>query len=323
MILSYFKDKLIDYGIISLLIVIISFILRWYNLPWEGIFYCLIISFFFFFWNCIYRGIKFANKVKGLNFSQKEVFLTLERLPKPDNLIEEGYSQIISELKNQNIKLKSQMQTYQTEQNDYYTLWVHQIKTPIAAMRLLLQTEYTVKSLNQELFKIEQYVESVLYYLRLDSINSDFQFQSLPLGEIIEDILVKYAPSFIGKGLTLNLLPIDIMIVTDRKWLQFSLEQIISNAIKYTKQGSITISAKEQKLFIEDTGMGINPQDLPRIFERGFTGYNGRLEHRSTGIGLYLTKKILSKLGHDIICESVRGKGTLVILDFSPLNLNQ
>ena len=196
-----------------------------------------------------------------------------------------------------------------------YTLWVHQIKTPIAALRLILQDEETnaAKEINVQLFKIEQYVELVLQYLRLESPSTDYHFQQLELVDIIRDSIKKYAPLFIRKRLTLHYEEARCQVLTDAKWLGFVLEQILSNALKYTKEGSISIYLENKKtLVVEDTGIGISPEDLPRIGEKNFTGYIGRQDRKSTGLGLSLCKKILSKLGHTISIESEPGKGTKV-----------
>ena len=198
---------------------------------------------------------------------------------------------------------------------DYYTLWAHQIKTPIAAMDLILQTQELPESgsLKQSLFQIQQYVEMVLCYLRLDSETTDFVIRDSPLDPIIRTALREFAPSFIHKGLQLHYTPVSCSVLTDEKWLLFVLEQLLSNAVKYTPHGSVTVCLREpQTLVIQDTGLGIAPEDLPRVFERGYTGKLGRVDQRSTGIGLYLCRRTLSQLGHTISIQSTPGKGTAV-----------
>jgi len=198
--------------------------------------------------------------------------------------------------------------------------------------------------LSEELFRIEQYVEMVLYYQRLDSINSDFLFKEYELRELVNQAVKKHSMFFINSRLKLNMEEFSCKILTDEKWLQFVVGQVLSNALKYTPRGSITIRLEKARnsnlprtpentrgdakaippedtesyayLIIEDTGIGIRPEDLPRIFERGFTGYNGRLDKKSTGIGLYLSKKILQKLSHTIKVTSEAGKGTRVAIGF-------
>ena len=205
------------------------------------------------------------------------------------------------------------------ETEDYFTLWAHQIKTPIAAMRLILQTrpENSAGELSQELFRVEQYVEMVLNYLRLDSDSTDFVFRTCDLDGIIRQCVRKYAKQFIRKKISLEYEGTDVQVLTDEKWLCFVIEQLLSNALKYTNTGSIRIFTQGETLVIEDTGIGIAPEDLPRVFEKGYTGYNGRTDKKATGIGLYLCKRILQKLGHEISISSVVGQGTSVSIDLS------
>jgi len=200
---------------------------------------------------------------------------------------------------------------------DYYTTWAHQIKTPIAAMRLILQSEKseTNSELLEQLFRTEQYVEMVLQYLRLENLNNDLLFKRYPIDDLVKQAVRKYSKSFIRQKIKLNYENLNRDVLTDEKWLVFVIEQILSNALKYTREGSISIYMDEvlpYTLVIEDTGIGIEQEDLPRVFEKGFTGYNRRSDKKSTGIGLYLCKQILNRLSHTIKIESVTGKGSKV-----------
>ena len=198
---------------------------------------------------------------------------------------------------------------------DYYTLWTHQIKTPIAAMRLLLQEEEThTGELEQELFKIEQYADMALQYQRLESLSSDWQLESCSLDGILRQALKKMATPFIRRRISLEFDGTGATVLTDEKWLTFVVEQLLSNALKYTPPGGrITLYLEADKtLVVEDNGIGIRAEDIPRIFERGFTGFNGRMDKKSTGIGLYLCRRILSRLSHTIAIESRPGEGTRV-----------
>ena len=198
---------------------------------------------------------------------------------------------------------------------EYYTMWVHQIKTPIAALKLLLQSEDTPKNreYEEELFRIEQYVEMVLHYSRLESDTTDFIIRKCDLDKIIKEAVRKYARFFIRKKISLDYEPLNLSVLTDEKWLEFVIEQVISNAIKYTPEGKVSIYIEEKgTLVIEDTGIGIRTEDLPRVCEKGYTGYNGHTDKRSTGIGLYLCKCILKNLSHTISVESQQGEGTRV-----------
>lgn len=203
---------------------------------------------------------------------------------------------------------------------DYYTLWAHQIKTPIAASSLLvgeIEDKKVKNQLEQELFKIESYVNIVLQYLRLESFHEDLILKKENVEDLVKEIVKKYAIFFIQKGLSLNLHDLDRTIITDKKWFVVILEQVLSNSLKYTSQGGIEIYFQEDTLYIKDSGLGIQDADLLRVFERGFSGYNGRLTQQSSGLGLYLSKKIADELGHQISITSQVGQGTTVMINFS------
>lgn len=203
---------------------------------------------------------------------------------------------------------------------DYYTLWAHQIKTPIAASSLLvgeIEDKKVKNQLEQELFKIESYVNIVLQYLRLESFHEDLVLKKENVEDLVKEIVKKYAIFFIQKGLSLNLHDLDRTIITDKKWFVVILEQVLSNSLKYTSQGGIEIYFQEDTLYIKDSGLGIQDADLLRVFERGFSGYNGRLTQQSSGLGLYLSKKIADELGHQISIASQVGHGTTVMISFS------
>ena len=203
------------------------------------------------------------------------------------------------------------------DMEDYYAAWVHQIKAPIAVMQVLLQQEDTGQNreLKAELFRVEQYAEMALSYVRLNERGGGFDLVAAEyaLDPVIRKAIRKYAGQFIRKKIQVVYQGTDEVVLTDEKWLSFIVEQILSNAVKYTQQGSVTIRVEgDRQLVIEDTGIGIAAEDIPRIFEKGYTGENGRLGKKSTGIGLYLSRKILRKLGHEITVDSQVDKGTEV-----------
>lgn len=204
------------------------------------------------------------------------------------------------------------------EMVDYYVAWVHQIKTPIASMKLLLESDDSVqgRQLKSELLRIEQYVSMVLVYLRLDSPDSDYIFKRFDLDKLLKEMIRRYRGDFIARHLELDYQLSQAVVLSDEKWLAFLLEQLLSNALKYTKEGRITISFADNKLTIADSGMGISATDLPRIFEKGFTGNNGHRDYRSSGLGLYLVKEIADRLNIELGITSVVGQGTCVSLVF-------
>ena len=306
----------------------------------EPVLYSLVICIFLGCCCLIYSFIKYKNRYKALYETYLNMESTLSILPVPNTYMEELYRELLQKLFESRSELCLRMKKQESESTDYYTLWVHQIKTPIAALQLLLQTEdckqYTM-IMKQELMKIDQYAEMALHYLRLQYMSSDILLKECNLYEIVKQSVKKYSISFIGKKLSLNLEEFDGTVISDEKWLGFVIEQILSNCIKYTQKGNISIEYIEANhnpnisdelkhalrvtsfdpvLCISDTGIGIKEEDLPRIFEKGFTGYNGRMDKKSTGIGLYLCKQVVNKLGFEIGVTSEVGKGTMFRIQF-------
>ena len=242
-----------------------------------------------------------------------------ERLEGSPGSLEEAYETIIRNLSRREQEFRREQQRRENDRADYYTTWVHQIKTPIASMYLSLENEDSPlsRSLGEELQRIEQYVQMVLTYQRLDSVDTDYVFRDCPLDPLVKGALRKFAAQFIRKGIRLDYTPTQKTVVTDEKWLSFVVEQLLSNALKYTRQGAVSIYLEDGCLCIRDTGIGIAPEDLPRIFERGYTGCNGRSDKKASGLGLYLCRRICSNLGHALTAESTPGVGTLMKLDLN------
>lgn len=243
-----------------------------------------------------------------------------ELLPPPETTEDEDYGRLLRLLQERERAAQAEQERRYLDTVDYYTLWAHQIKTPIASMRLTLQNEDTPASrrLMAELFRVEQYVEMVLVFLRLESASTDYVFTELPLDPIVRGAVKRFSAEFISRRLSLDYQPAEGRVLTDEKWLSFVLEQLLSNALKYTPSGAIRIRTEPGPvLFIEDTGIGIDPADLPRVFEKGYTGYNGRQDKRASGLGLYLCKRVCDRLGHGISITSKPGEGTRVRLDLS------
>lgn len=261
--------------------------------------------------------IHFLKRIKELE-SIKGSLRAIDILPESTDPIENEYQRILSSAYKEVLAEQEDMEQKYNDMMDYYTLWVHQIKTPIAAIRLLLQSgmDGSREELEAELFRIEQYVEMVLSYLRLDSKSTDFVIRRCSIDDMIHQSVKKFAKQFIRKKISLVYEGTDASVLTDEKWMCFVIEQLLANALKYTHTGSITVTADEKHLSVADTGIGIAPENLPRVFEKGYTGYNGRSDKRATGIGLYLCRRILTKLGHGIVAESEVGKGTKITVSF-------
>lgn len=258
---------------------------------------------------------RYYNRHRELIKMQKVIKISVDALSMPGDQIEEDYQTLLQLVHEDKVKAVNDLENRRKDLMEYYTMWVHQIKTPIAAMQLLLQSEDTPKNREaaEELFRIEQYVKMALQYTRLDSETTDFLIQRYNLDDVVREAVRCYARLFIRKKISLNYQPLQVQVLTDEKWLEFVIEQVLSNAVKYTPKGSVSICMEgSSTLVIEDTGIGIRKEDLPRVCEKGYTGYNGHTDKRSTGIGLYLSKRILEKLSHTIEIESEMGVGTRV-----------
>lgn len=297
-----------------------------YGLPAGAVLYpallCLLLG-------ALLIGIDFfrvKQKHKRLAEIKELTAAMITSLPEAEGIEDGDYQAIIGALQTEIADLESSAAYRYRETVEYYTVWVHQIKTPIASMRLTLQNEDTplARRLSSDLFRIEQYVEMVLAFLRLDSASGDYVFREHSIDAVVKQAVTKFASEFIDRKIRLLYEPTDQTVVTDEKWLSFVIEQILSNALKYTREGSIKISLREPKtLCIEDTGIGIAPEDLPRIFEKGYTGYNGRIDRQASGIGLYLCKRVCRNLGAEIRVASELDKGTTVFIDLEQYELQK
>ncbi len=317
--ITYIKQHIWRLLLLFMCCIIFCVIFMLYHLPIKAVLYptglCLILisGFSAFDYVYQYKKHKELSRLMSLPDDLPESLLCYTTINDRD------YHAIINLLIEREQNLQTKTNGKMSDMIDYYTTWVHQIKTPIASMKLTLQNEDSVLSrkLSDDLFRIEQYVEMVLTYLRLDSDSTDYVFKEYELDSIIKASLRKFAGQFIGKGIKLNYTPINKKIVTDDKWLTFVIEQIISNALKYTVSGSVTIEMENpETLCIKDTGIGIASEDLPRIFEKGYTGYNGRNDKKASGLGLYLCRRICKNLGHGISAQSRPDFGTTIRICF-------
>lgn len=265
-----------------------------------------------------YRRVK--RRHDELVLLREQPIAIADTFPEAASVEEADYQALLTLLREEAQRTTRLAQEKYAETVEYYTIWAHQIKTPIASMRLQLQNEDSALSrqLLTELGRIEQYADMVLTYLRLDSPSSDYVIRECDLDAIVRPAVRKFAGEFIARKLRLDYTSLNVRVLTDEKWLGFVVEQLLSNALKYTPEGTISVFlAEPATLCIRDTGIGIAPEDSPRIFERGYTGYNGRTDRRASGIGLYLCARIIRNLHHTIRVESEVGKGTTVFLDLA------
>lgn len=295
-----------------------------YRLPAQAVLYAGAVCAFFGMIAAVSDYGRFYVKHKRLEQLRSELAVSVEHLPVPSGLLETDYQEIIRELFAQNRASREEMEAHFRDTVEYYTVWAHQIKTPIAAMRLLLgEADFPEKQeLLEELQRIEEYVGMVMCYLRLDTESSDYVIKECDLDKILHQVIKKHASSFIRKRIRLDYKETGLRVVTDEKWLFFVIDQIFSNALKYTPSGCVSVSVETPKtLCICDTGIGIAPEDLPLIFERGYTGMTGRQDKRASGIGLYLCRRVCTNLGHRITVTSAPEEGTQVRLDLKNAEL--
>ena len=340
-------SKIKFYIILQLFPVILAEIIFFlYQLPIEPMVYVTVFWLITGICACLNGFYRYRKKVEQLELIAAAPDINLSQMDSPVGQDERFQQEIMQQLNQMRIDVENASQKASEDMTDYYTMWAHQIKTPIFALRLLLlESPEENKEKLSELFKIEQYVEMVLGYLRTEDMSSDLKLSRCSLDRIIRDQIHKYAGIFVSKKLTLTYESISQDVLTDEKWLGFVIGQILSNALKYTRTGGIRIYLEKKlsldtddvsisignddcnkvenfTLVIEDTGIGIRAEDIPRIFEKGYTGVNGRDDNRATGIGLYLSNKIMRKLGHRLYITSTEGKGTKVFLEFSVEDLN-
>lgn len=296
--------------------------------------YAVMLSVFVLFIISVFDYFHYKKKRNKLAILKKCISHNMEELPDTGNNLEQDYQEVLKTLFEAKAEVQSTASIARQDMLDYYSLWAHQIKTPISAMRLLLQAQKDGliagnvpteemstwnAGLSLQLFRIEQYVEMVLSYLRMEDIEKDLVLRSCDMEKLVNQAVKKFSKDFHYRKVSLVKDPIQMTVLTDEKWTLLVLEQILSNALKYTREGGcVHISQVDgrKELIIADTGIGIRAEDLPRVFEKGFTGYNGREDKKSTGIGLYLCKNIMEKLGQGIFMESSEGQGTKVHLSF-------
>lgn len=325
MMLNYLKDRVAYFLLFCLFALVFGILSFLQGLPMDAVLYAILLCLSMLAIMAFVDCLAYRKRHQILQSAQHSIINTLGDLPPAKSLQEEDYQDLLYTLREHMRRLSTAHQMSTAHMKDFYALWVHQIKTPIAAMSLLLQEEQSEKNkqLLQELFKIERYAEMVLQYLRLDEINADLSLEACSLEKMVNQAVKKYAPIFIAKHIAVKIEALPQQVVTDDKWLTLAIEQLLSNALKYTAAyGVVRIYTKQDSMLcIEDTGVGIAKADLPRIFDKGFTGFNGRLDQRATGLGLYLAKAALDKLGHGISIDSKEGKGTTASIDLSRKHL--
>lgn len=373
----YLKNKKSNIIQVVLVYVVLLLVIWLYNLPYyEAFSFGIELYGSLYIVYLIYDYSVFADKIRTLERNIKTDDIQNIALPDKKNDVEALYADIIIKLHEQKRKQYDAGVEASRNLKDYYACWAHQIKTPIAAAKLIIQSlddvvrnlennslgnsynesydehyddfknnesneknddndleklDRKLNELSHEMLRIEFYTDAVMDYLRLEDISSDYEFKLCRLDVAVKKVVKKFAPQFIGRHISLHIEQIEDSVCTDSKWLGFIIEQLISNAVKYSKDGGsvriytlhgngdIKKNSKDDslQLVIEDTGIGINEEDIPRIMERGFTGYNGRLDRKSSGIGLYLCRKAADRLGFVITFDASYKNGTRVVIDMT------
>ena len=318
LLMQYVKQNLSLIVVFICIFVLQMVCYRLYQIPMNCIVYVDVLSLLILLVFGMIRFFRMKKTYEQLTKINDADIASVVEYPSFVTKIEEEQYRIIQMLIASHRKQMSLSNEQHQQMMDYYTVWVHQIKTPIASMKLQLQNEDTPfsHSIERDLFRIEQYVDMVLTYLHLDSTSTDYVFKEYDIDTIMRKVIRRLSAEFIAKKLTLDFQPLHMRVVTDEKWISFVFEQVLTNAIKYTNTGIISIYGVDDGICIEDTGMGIKQEDLPRIFENGYTGYNGRENQRATGIGLYLCKRTCDAFNHKISVQSVVDQGTCVKIEF-------
>lgn len=321
-VFGYLRRQWAAVAAFAVVCVCFSAILPLYNVPAEAALYAVALTAVGWGALGVIRYRAFRERHRTLERVASHVRSSPDGLPEPESLVEEDYQKLLGMLWDDRAEILSRADMADTERRDAFTLWAHQIKTPIAAARLLLQSGGDADALSEQLFFIEQYADMALVSLRSETMAGDLLMRRCAMGRLVRDAAKKFARSFYLRGLTLTLaVPEDLHVLTDEKWMTFVVEQLLSNAVKYTPSGGrVTMTGDifqcRPRLRVTDTGIGIRGEDLPRIFERGFTGYNGRADKKATGLGLYLCARISRSLGVEIGIDSRPGRGTCATLLF-------
>lgn len=309
--LRYEKPYIIIYLSCFLVSAVVFLIDTNRNWSWGTFFYAFTLCTFVLIAYLLFR---YQQNIRAIRNMDDEDYDSL-------SLEAEYIHQQMEEMRTQHIRELNIIQEKQKEHYDFIITWFHEIKTPIAVIQLMQQTEMDVKSLNEEMKKIENYVDQALYYAKLDSFNRDYDIESFDVMRIVKETIKDHSKTFISKKIQIHLTSDWMEVQSDSKWLKFIINQLLTNSLKYTNEGGEVLintrdTPKEKQLVISDNGIGIKQKDLLRIFNRGFTGETGRTYSKSTGMGLYLAQQLSNELGHYISCSSEVEGYTVFIIHF-------
>ena len=319
MIRDYLRQRWAIFLFFTVFCLFFTLLLYLYSGGLDGAGYFLLIAVFLF---CLWAAVDFyyfVRRVRMLDEILCNLSASRHDYPLPGGPVERRYQEIASGLCRIAAGKTAELERAHDDQLFYYTRWLHQIKTPISAIRLAMQAGAADKAvLEQELFKIEQYVEMALQYVKMQDFAGDLVIRDCAVLPIVRDCVKKYAPLFIYKGISVSITGEDFSAATDEKWLAFIIEQLLSNAVKYTSRGGVSVELDGPSLTVRDDGIGILAEDIARIFEKGYTGSSGRVYKRASGIGLFMVRETAENLSIGIDVASRPGEGTAVRLTLPP-----
>lgn len=330
-LVQYLKDKIFFLSLNFLIFICVAFFILYSNINLKIVVFIFII---WFFPIISYMSIDYIKNNKYFN----DIYSLLENLDKkyllPELLEDTEFlnGKILNDiLKTVNRDMHEHIKVYEIknqEYQEYVEMWVHEIKTPISSSKLIIKnnTNEITQKIDMQLNTIENFVEQVLYYSKSDNLEKDYLIKNINLDIVVKNIIKKNAKELILNKIKIETDCEDSFVYTDSKWLEFILNQIVINSIKYKKEENsyIKFYTKKDKdniiLFIEDNGIGIEDKDIDKVFEKGFTGENGRKYSKSTGMGLYICKKLCDKLGLKISLKSKKNEGVVVTIKFNILD---
>lgn len=326
-IVDYLKDKSLYLAVNLMTFIIVATLMYFSNVSTVVIFMTWCIWFLPLLIYIIIEYIKYKkyfDNIENVLKSLDKKYLLPEVIEEPNSIIGEEVNDILKEISRDMHEQVKYYRNMQEEYREYIEMWVHEIKTPIASSKLLIENNYNglTRKIDIQIDRIENFVEQVLYYSRSDEVGKDYIIKKVELLPLVKNVIRKNQRDFISKRIRLQLGELNEVVYSDSKWIEFILNQILINSIKYSKgkDDKIQIESKEISntvvLTIEDEGVGIIERDLDRVFEKGFTGENGRKFGKSTGIGLYLCKKLCNKLGLGLEIQSKVNVGTKISIIF-------
>jgi len=323
---KYFKEKLYQLCILFLFYFLLLLLLFAFKMSFELIIFlslCYLIPYFLFFGIEYFRRKNFYSSLKENTLNLEKAYYVLETLEKPNFLEGKILYDILYEINKSMCEEVKSLENQVENFKDYIEMWIHEVKIPISSLLLMAHNKEIPKSVIEQIGRIEDYVEQILYYSRCENASKDYLIKKVSLRKIVSEVALKNKDVLLACKVDFIVINLDSNVYTDSKWLIFIVNQIVNNSIKYRKKdvnSYIKIASIEEKnfvrLMISDNGIGVKECDIPRVFEKTFTGFNGREYATSTGMGLYISKNLCEKLGHQITMESEYGKFTKITITF-------